>query len=610
MSDVVQAPMIYDTAEVAMSDLDFNLSWDPNMMTQDDLPATLFVSDFPSINTRRSIQRPRTSSLSQFISRLPSLDDIQDDAGNEAEEDQAEGTTGINVEPWSITGSDYDRFCLGVQNYSESLPSGCSLPSRNTLIRYLEKYIRCAQEFLPVIHPATFSFEQKDVELLLAMAALGSLYLFEYPKYYELYFMAKAILLEKTRRESLQIADLVFGQSLSTRNKSNDLGKMQTLVLLISFSSWADKEILPDALSMGGQLAVLVRQSGISESDEMPEDVDWLSWVAVEERRRTLFAAYVLFNLHSIAFNTPPLILNHEVGICLPCYAEPWKSKNAAQWRQATRQVECHFQEGLRSLFDGTGISKDASVSSYSNYLLIHGLLQQIYIDRYGSMGSLRLDAVNHFETALRTWQSSWEATHESTLDPLSPNGPFGLTATALLRLAYIRLNNPDPGPCRVLLSRDPQYITGKRSPLNRGLRVDKAILHAAHALSIPVRQGIAFMALTKTPLWNIEHSLCSLECALLLKTWLEMISTAIKSGGTDGLQDVERKLLRTITGIIKETCLAETLDFPEDDASHFQRMAGTVVELWAQIFQGVHILEIDNVIGASLQLLSNTSPD
>jgi hypothetical protein len=93
------------------------------------------------------------------------------------------------------------------------------LPSRDSLTRHLEKYLVCVQEFLPFIHPATFSVEQRDVELLLAVAALGSLYRFEYAKSYELYFMAKAILREKTRREDLQsTSDFLPGQSHSVLN--------------------------------------------------------------------------------------------------------------------------------------------------------------------------------------------------------------------------------------------------------------------------------------------------------------------------------------------------------------------------------------------------------
>lgn len=230
------------------------------------------------------------------------------------EGDQVEGIIGADVEPWFITESDYATFCIEVQHYSAVLLTGYSLPSRNNLIRYFEKYLRCIQEFLPFIHIATFSIETKAVELLLAMASLGSLYLFEHPKHYELYFMAKAILMEKIRREGLQMATgLVSGQWHPTLNKKESLERMQTFNLLISFASWADHKILQDALSMSGQLAVLVRRYGISEADEIPQGVDWLSWVAVEERRRTLLAAYVLFNLHSIAYGTPPLILNQKL---------------------------------------------------------------------------------------------------------------------------------------------------------------------------------------------------------------------------------------------------------------------------------------------------------
>ncbi|RDW64677.1 hypothetical protein BP6252_10328 [Coleophoma cylindrospora] len=599
--EIAQALTMCDTVGLEMNDV--GAFWDSNFMTQDMLPATLFDANLSFIDTTASIQPPQPSSFSRFSSRLPRLDDPEDDAEND--------DPIVNVtEPWSITGSCYERLCLEVQCYSEVLPAGCLLPSRNALTGYLEKYLRCVHEFLPFIHLATFSAEQKDVSLVLAIAALGAVYRFELSKAYELYFMAKAMLFEKIRREGLQVVtDLLVGPSHPARDLPHDLGKIQTFVLLITFASWADKRISAEALSMGSQLAVLVRENGISEPDEMPHNVDWLSWVVIEERRRTLFAAYVLFNLHSIAFKIPPLILNHEVGIFLPGFAEQWKAENARQWQHAPHQVERQFKEGLRSLCDGTGIPADASVSSFSNWLLIHGLLQQIYIDSHRSANSLRLDTIDYFEAALRTWQLSWEVADESSLDPLSPKAPLGLGALALLRLAYIRLNL-DFSQCRGLLSRDLQCIIAKGDNLNRSPHLDRAVLHAAHALSIPVRLGIASMAHSKTSIWVIEHSLCSLECALLLKNWLETISTAIASCGTEGLRKVEKRLLGIITEIIKETSFAETLDIFEDEASRFLRMATTVVKIWAQIFQGVHHLEIDNFIGASLQLLADASPD
>ena len=168
---------------------------------------------------------------------------------------------------------------LGVQYYTDVLPPRCRLPSKYNLCRYLEKYLRCVQEFLPFFHPATFSVGHKEPELLLAVAALGALYTYEHPKSYELYFMAKAVLAEKMRREDLQLAsDVLSGQNHSA---PCDLGRMQVFILLISFASWADKTVTPDALSMGSKLATLARKAGISKSDEIPLNVDWLSWIAI-----------------------------------------------------------------------------------------------------------------------------------------------------------------------------------------------------------------------------------------------------------------------------------------------------------------------------------------
>ena len=580
-------------------------------MNQDILPPGLFDMNIPWMDMPTT-QPPQTSSLSKFTSRLPQpLDDIEDNIDDE------DGATGnaevidgdVQREPWSMTESDYDQLCREIHSVADSLPPAYSIPSKDALTRYLEIYMFCIYKFLPFIHPATFSVREKDAALVLAVAAIASLHRFDHPTSYTLYFAAKAILLEKIRREDVQVsASLLSGERGSTPNSRSDLGTIQTLILLTSFASWADKTIVHDALSMASQLAARVRESGISKSDEMPPNVDWLSWIAIEERRRTLLSAYVVFNLHSIAFDIPPLILSHEVGVSLPGYGDQWAAKSAAQWRRATRQVECRFQGALKSLFAGHEPLGDSGVSSFANYVLIHGLLQQIYMDRHGSPGLLRPEALRFYETVLSAWQLTWEHTDETSLNPLSPKGPLGLSATALFRLAYIRLNS-DISPCQGLLTRDVRCITGKHIDITRSPHICKAVLQAAHALSIPVRLGIEYVARAKPPIWTIEHSICSLECALLLRDWLEALSsTARSSGGTSTLCKTETKLVGIIASIIKETAFADTLNFLEDDAARYQRMASTVLKVWARIFQGVHILDIDNVIGASLQLLAEST--
>jgi hypothetical protein len=65
---------------------------------------------------------------------------------------------------------------------------------------------------------------------------------------------------------------------------------------------------------------------------------------------------------------------------------------------------------------------------------------------------------------------------------------------------------------------------------------------------------------------------------------------------------------LDIIAGIIKETSLADTIDGSGDEAVRYSSMANAVGRLWAMIFAGNHILDIDNTIGSCLVLLADSS--
>ncbi|KIY04191.1 uncharacterized protein Z520_00884 [Fonsecaea multimorphosa CBS 102226] len=598
---------------------DPDLLFDPQLFMQDILPPNLFDLDanFPLPSAQTRPPSPGSNDFPRFSSRLPDLDRAERER-NTDEDHSGAFSDYTTITPWSFSESAYEGFCLEVESYSAVLPHDWHVPSRNALSRNLESYFRCAQENLPFLHSATFSVAKTDVELLLAAAAMGALNRFETSCSYCLYNMAKAILLENLRRQDLELSTLMLpGQDHATLQRRNGLGKIQSLILLVAYASWAGKDILPDAISLGGRLSVLVRQHGLSEMHDSTHvdgelmDVAerkgaWCEWVTAEERRRTLLSAYVLLSLHSIAYDIPPQLLNRDMGVLLPSCVEPWKATNPTQWHRSNVYPQCLFQQAFRSLFDGNV----SPVSSFANYVLIHSLLQEISIwNGDVTVGRLaKPETANAFETALRTWQSSWELTHESTLDPLSEKGPLGLNATALLRLAYIRLSS-NLAPCRALLTRDISNLVVQRTWMKSpSAQVDRAVLHAAHALSIPVRLGIELVTHTRLPFRGIENSLSSLECALLLRDWLVMVATITRSCGPDALRKTERKLLDIVSGIIKETSLADTLDVQEDDSSRYQRMATTILRLWAQIFQGVHVLEIDRFIGSGLRLLADAA--
>ncbi|KAI1149179.1 hypothetical protein F4825DRAFT_464328 [Nemania diffusa] len=601
-----------DSDDLCMND--FETFWDRAFMPQAE---TLFDLDIsvPESETQSSPGAAvRATSFSQFSSSFPSLDLVEPSDSHlenhlEDARDQYRNirdSEHISLAPWSISSPLYEKLREEIQAYSFVLPEECQIPTHNTLSGGLETYLCCTHKYLPFIHVASFSVEKRDVELSLVMAAIGLLYRFEHNRAYKLYFMAKAIWLEKNRREHLQLAsDVIRNLDNIVLNRPNKLRKIQTLVLLITFASWGNRRVRPNAASMAGELAILVREHGISEVDEDTPPGEWAAWVTLEERRRTIFAAYILSSLHNIAFSIPPIILNHEIDLQLPDYSQPWASKDAFQWQMAPRQARRSFQEGLRSLWEGNGFPREASVSSFSCYILIIGLLQQIYLDHYNSSGRQQQASVETFEVALRAWKVSWNGSDEPNLDPLSSKAEFGLSSAALLRLAYIRLNF-NRGICRGVLWGDLTII--ERNPIpDRSLHVERAVLHAAHALSILVRLGTSFMATTKTSIWSVEHSVCSLESALLLKAWLGMISTVVRSSGVKALRISEKRLLGIVTSIIKETDYAEMINLSDDDASRYQHMAMVVVNLWSRVFQGVHVLEIDDDVRYGLQLVADS---
>lgn len=309
----------------------------------------------------------------------------------------------------------------------------------------------------------------------------------------------------------------------------------------MAMGTWAPRALLRDALSLQSALAVLVREQGLTEMGmQLTDDISWEDWIRVEGDKRTKFIIYCFFNLHCISYDMPPPLLTSEILLNLPQSAKEWKAESAVQWselRRTTPPTHVSFHEVLASLFAKSPSSTSTQgppMSSLGNYILIHAIIQHIFFLRQTSNvshpatqnnGLLERDQ-DVIGNALKQWQAAWERTPESNLDPSSKYGPVAFNSTALLRLAYIRLHS-DLGPCRRLDSRDPVRIAHalKDNPLlQRGGRLARAVLQSAHALSIPVKIGVNYVARTQTFSWSIQHGLCNLECAFLLSKYLFLL--------------------------------------------------------------------------------------
>lgn len=583
-----------------------------------------------------------SNSFSRFGSRLPSL---QPEEPNSRLEHQ----TSPGQPFYEVSSDDRQNILLKLDEFSSTLPDEFQLPSRLALCRYIAGYVNGFHEHLPLIHIPTMAVEGCAVELTLAMAAVGAQYCFEGEKGVELFNASQAIAVQRIRRRDARLVNfhrraesefstLSRGQDGSSNtdtppmdsSTSGPLGlpsepetsatleredliqTAQALLILMAMATWAKhKEILREALAIQSILATLIRDDGL-KSQPIPDHASWEEWVRVETTKRTKLIVFCFFNLHCIVYNIPPLILNSEIKLSLPSSAAEFKASSESAWREARRKgpVVMEFQEALRRLFMRGGKDNNEWNSSLGNYILIHALIQHIFFVRQITKcrfdgPDLKSDEVSSLEHALRNWQIGWKRNPESSLDPTDPNGPVAFNSTALLRLAYIRLN-VDTGPGRALDTRDPVQIANafRESPaIKRTPKLVRAVLHSAHALSVPVKIGVRLVAKTQTFIWSIQHSLCSLECAFLLSKWLEALSLPDPD---PPITDDERRIASLVKTMLDETEFAVPSDMPLDSPATRKCLSAGVLRVWATIFKGAQTWAIVDVIGSSLNIYAD----
>ncbi|EEH38536.2 C2H2 transcription factor (AmdA) [Paracoccidioides lutzii Pb01] len=533
------------------------------------------------------------------------------------------------------------------------IPAGFQLPSRLALSRYVAGYINGFHEHFPFLHVPTMSVSSCSVELILAMAALGTQYCFEDEKAIELFYASKRIGMERIRRREAKLAALnrhskselassahvmddastshgsyrsqsMPGPSillpksqpspLVAPDREDLIQTTQALLILMAIATWAKhKEIVREALALQSMLSTLVRDDGL-RSHPVPDDISWDEWIQIETRKRTKFAVYCFFNLHCIVYNIPSLILNSELNLQLPCSAVEFNASNRLKWLEARGNAggpQIDFQTAVSRLFSHGGHDIMEHNSSLGNYILIHAIIQHIYFlrqfygGRFDGNHDVAPDDLVTTENALRNWQTGWKCNVESHLDPQDANGPTAFNSTALLQLAYIRLI-VDTGPGRALDTRDPVQIARAfaASPrIKRTPNLIRAVLHSVHNLSIPVKVGIRLMSSTQSFIWSIQHSLCSLECACLLSKWLEAL---LLPHPDPPVTEDEWRIAALVKMMLDETEFAPVENKSFNSAVMIKQINSGVLRVWAKIFGGAQTWAIVDVIGSSLNVYAD----
>lgn len=559
---------------------------------------------FPTLESQTQSQRPDSGpSISnrlytsesplfdEFTSTLPSLEPFH--------------ATENRKEPWKVTQQNWETLFIEIQDFGPIIPQGFILPSRHTMTRYITTYFTGFHRHLPFIHFPTFSVAQCPLELLLAMATIGAISAFDTKNSIMLFRTALAISQERIRQRKEQRHNMMFLAEIEPREQSHRFDPLplaQALLILMAMATWGNSEaIFDEAVGIQNILVNFVRAEKLLEP-QIPKGPTWVNWIKEERFRRTVAIIFCFLIFHTIIYDIPPPILNSELNIRLTSREKDWEAQTEEEWQQARSKhgTEPQFQAMLASLFSPQTRKIQDNSSSLGGYTMILALIQHIYFLRMaakrrpeGEQGISSADMAE-VEQALKNWQIGWNQDPESFLGPGSPLGPISFNSTALLRMAYIRLN-VDLGPWCALKTHIPQEIAMsmyRSPPLVTNSRLSRAVLYSAHALSIPVKIGINIVTHSQSFSWSLQHSLCALECAFIISKWL----IAIQPNVTEGtVEEEDARLYAYIVDMVNE---AEDGDEMRPASSN---LCSRVVRIWARILSGKAHWNVVRMIGKIL---------
>ncbi|KAK8151825.1 DNA binding regulatory protein-like protein AmdX [Phyllosticta citrichinensis] len=400
----------------------------------------------------------------------------------------------------------------GVSSMSQ-LPA---LPSTGDLQRFVNAYIQYFHPHLPFLHIPTLSFDSPlylgnarastfgqggtiggGECLILAMAAIGALYEFEPAAGKELFEAAKKMILfylEERRRADLAAAVNGLNPMHDAFSHTTPLWLVQSMLLnLIYGHQCGDKQANDVAYTHCAALVSLAKAANLDQpledpftglsprndgsgehdihmgEDGMPVDAwmsgddhaHWIRWKTQEERKRTLYAVFVLSSLTVTAYNHAPRILNSELHLDLPCEESLWAAESAQSWAglggpQIASQKGTAFADALTILLTASdrqrkwgerdGVLESLlKPSTFGCYVLINALHVYIWETRQRHNGRQWSTAEteqmhNQIEPALKAWQSAWRANPHHSLERPNPYGPLPADSIPLLDLAYVRL--------------------------------------------------------------------------------------------------------------------------------------------------------------------------
>ena len=426
------------------------------------------------------------------------------------------------------------------QDYARShRTSGVPLPSTYDLQRYVAAYIQYFHPHLPFLHVSSLSFDSPVFTssirvssghsgyghpgimggggaLILAMAAIGAFYEYETTASKDLFEMAKKMIntyLEERRRVDISaqmnnstgeppgqttplwlvqamLLNVIYGHNCGDKTSAGIASTLcAALVSLARAAELAVPTVAHSTHASGLSIRPTEIEMGLTEetsglwSNTQPftttdPSSEWCEWKMAEERKRTLYAIFILSSLLVSAYNHAPAMMNSEIRLDLPCDEELWAADSAESWQylggsNENEQEPISFASALSHLLTtshreqyqqhhmsqsfgqpfGSGLNVDElpeseiRPSTFGCLILINALHNYIWETRQRHIGrqwtTQETDSMHGLiEPALRAWQAAWASNPQHSIERSNSSALASLSADCipLLDLAYVRL--------------------------------------------------------------------------------------------------------------------------------------------------------------------------
>lgn len=403
------------------------------------------------------------------------------------------------------------------QSPSLSTGQANNVPNVQDLQRFVGAYLAYFHPHMPFLHIPTLSFDPHCSKngrtngiggsgcLILSMAAIGALFELEHTTSLELFDMAKKMIfyyLEERRKADVRKADVrrsTMGPDHPTHENAahTPVWLVQAMLLNVVYGhncgdktagdiasthcaalvSLAQASDLLRPINLGpqnGQDTTMGDDGTWNVKSEQQEQLEWLQWKTMEERKRTLYTVFVMSSLLVSAYNHSPYLTNSEIFLDLPSDEEFFSAESSTAFAAMGGITAAHhnrmtFHDALGDLLrtnerqhqpppmpnqqfgfapDPEELPKsDLKPSTFGCLILINALHNYIWETRQRhhnkTWTSEETEKMHrHIEPALKAWQAAWACNPKHRIERPNPFGlgPLSADCIPLLDLAYIRL--------------------------------------------------------------------------------------------------------------------------------------------------------------------------